>query len=536
MANGDTTIEPTVFSVGSLNLSYTSLIFGALLIGATSWFLLWGLDYTNHNNVMLFVLATLFGVFMAFNIGGNDVANSFGTSVGAGTLTIKQALIIAAIFEVSGAVIAGGEVTDTIRSGIVDLDAMDVEPMQFVYIMMSALLAAALWLLFASKRGWPVSTTHSIIGGIVGSSITLGYMISTGDAALALVQWDKIGTIAVSWVVSPVLGGLVSYALYFQIKKHILQYNDRATDQLKSIHSERRQLKAEQKTSFERLSEIQQISYTNMMVRDAQTFNEADYTPEELETDYYQKLHEINNKRNTVAAHQALQTWVPVIAAGGAAIISSMLLFKGLKHMNLGLTTLNNYLIMGMIAAAVWMATFIFAKTLKNASLERSTFLMFSWMQVFTASGFAFSHGANDIANAIGPFAAILDVLRTGQIGSEAAVPAAAMITFGVALIAGLWFVGKEVIATVGHNLTAMHPASGFSAELGAAAVVMLASTFGLPVSSTHILIGAVLGIGLVNKQTNWGLMKPIAMAWVITLPAAAALAAVTFVVLNSAF
>lgn len=161
---------------------------------------------------------------------------------------------------------------------------------------------------------------------------------------------------------------------------------------------------------------------------------------------------------------------------------------------------------------------------------------MFSWMQVFTASGFAFSHGSNDIANAIGPFAAVLDILRTGQVGSSAAVPTIAMVTFGVALIAGLWFIGKEVIQTVGHNLTKMHPASGFSAELSAAAVVMAASLLGLPVSSTHILIGAVLGVGMVNHSTNWGLMKPIGMAWVITLPAAGIIAAITFEILSHSF
>ncbi|WP_211371473.1 inorganic phosphate transporter [Altericroceibacterium indicum] len=538
MANGDSiSVEAQAIGNAPWHTSWTNIGFAALLIGMTSWFLFWGLDYTNHNQILIFVLATLFGVFMAFNIGGNDVANSFGTSVGAGTLSIKQALGIAAIFEVSGAVIAGGEVTDTIRSGIVNLSIVNVEPMQFVYIMMSALLAAALWLLFASRRGWPVSTTHSIIGGIVGASLTLGYMLSSGNSALALVQWNKIGTIVISWVLSPVLGGIVSYGLYYLIKRHILHYNERAKEKLQSLRGERKRLNEEHKSSFERLSEIQKISYTNMMVRDAQmVLGEEDFSPEELESEYYRKLHEIQQKRETISAHYALQNWVPLIAAAGAGIISSMLLFKGLKHMHLGLTTLDNYLIMGMVAAIVWMATFIFAKTLKGNSLDRSTFLMFSWMQVFTASGFAFSHGANDIANAIGPFAAILEVLRSGQIGSESAVPTAAMVTFGVALIAGLWFIGKEVIQTVGHNLTTMHPASGFAAELSAAAVVMMASTFGLPVSSTHILIGAVLGIGLVNRQTNWGLMKPIAMAWVITLPAAGLLAALSFVVLNAAF
>jgi len=493
-------------------ISKLSIFFATILIVMTGYFLVWGADYTNHNYQALFLLATLFGIFMAFNVGGNDVANSFGTSVGAGTLTIKQALIIAAIFEVSGAVIAGGEVTKTIRGGIVDLDVMQVAPLDFVYIMMAALLAGGLWLLYATKKGYPVSTTHSIIGGIVGSSITLGFILNGADEALHLVQWDKMAQIAASWVISPLLGGLVSYILYYQIKKHVLQYNDSAEERIKKIRTEKKKHKKEHKEAFERLSEVQQIAYTQAMSRDAQVMSDYDFQPDELETDFYKKMYNIEKKREDINATRALETWVPMIASIGTIIIGSMLLFKGLKNLELGLSTLNSSLILGMLAAAVWMATFIFAKTLKSQSLDRSTYLMFSWMQVFTAAGFAFSHGSNDIANAIGPFAAILEVLRTGEIGSNAAVPSVAMITFGVALIVGLWFIGKEVIATVGHNLTKMHPASGFSAELAAASVVMLASLIGLPVSSTHILIGAVLGIGLVNHQTNWDLMKPIAL------------------------
>ncbi|BBC71964.1 anion permease [Altererythrobacter sp. B11] len=528
--------EPSAAPVLPFGLSWTSLGFGVLFVGMTGYFLFWGLDYTNHAHVMLFVLATLFGVFMAFNIGGNDVANSFGTSVGAGTLSIKQALMIAAVFEVSGAVIAGGEVTDTIRSGIVDLSATAVEPMQFVYIMMAALLSAALWLLFASRNGWPVSTTHSIVGGIVGASIALGMLLSGGGAALALVQWDEIGTIVLSWVLSPLLGGVVSYLLYYQIKTHILGYNERAKQQLQLLRQERRKLNERHRSAFEKLSDIQKISYTNTMVRDGVALREEDFSPEELESDYFRELVEIKRRRESIAAHKALQNWVPLVAAAGSAIISSMLLFKGLKNMHLEISTLHNYLIMAMIAAAAWMATFVFVRSLRNGSLDRSTFLLFSWMQVFTAAGFAFSHGANDIANAIGPFAAIMDVLRSGTMESTAAIPSVAMITFGVALIAGLWFIGKEVIRTVGQELTQMHPASGFSAELSAAAVVMLASTFGIPVSSTHILIGAVLGIGIVNRQTNWALMKPIALAWVVTVPAAGLLGAGGFLVLNALF
>ncbi len=519
-----------------LGVSKTNLFFGALMALMTAVFIQWGLEYTSYHHTLLFIIATFFGLFMAFNIGGNDVANSFGTSVGAGTLTIPQALAVAAIFEVSGAMIAGGEVTKTIRKGIVDLSSMNVEPMQFVYIMMAALLAAALWLLYATKKGYPVSTTHSIIGGIVGSSITLGIVLEGSGSAFALVHWDKIGTIALSWVLSPLLGGIVSYLLFYYIKHHILKYNEEADAQLKAIKKEKKTFKKEHKTAFEKMAELEKISFTSALARDTQTIEFGDYDMDDLETDYTRKMHEIEKRKEDVNARMALENVVPIIAAIGSLIISGMLIFKGLKHMELEFSTLNKVLVMMMVAASVWMATFIAAKTMKRKSLSDSTFILFSWMQVFTASGFAFSHGSNDIANAIGPFAAILDVLRTGVVGSSAAIPQIAMLTFGVALIAGLWFIGKEVIATVGHNLTKLHPASGFSAELSAAAVVLLASAFGIPVSSTHILIGAVLGIGMVNAQANWNLMKPIALAWVITLPAAALLSAATFLILSNIF
>ena len=515
----------------------TNAFFAAMFIGMVGYFIYWGLGYTQYQSNTVFILATLFGVFMAFNIGGNDVANSFGTSVGAGTLTIRQALLVAAVFEVSGAVIAGGEVTETIRSGIVNMEALPLQPMQFVFIMMSALLAAALWLLFATRKGLPVSTTHAIIGGIVGSSMLLGYQLSGGgELSMSLVKWSAIGSIAISWVLSPVLGGLVSYILFYQIKKHVLDYNDAADEQLKQLKAERKQHKEQHKLLFEALSEQEKVQVATAMARDAQIYNEPEFDPAELESNYYRGLYAIEQRKQSVDAYRALHSWVPIISSLGGMMIASMLIFKGLKNLDLGMSTLNSFLVIGMIGAGIWLATFIYAKTLKRKDLGKSTFLMFSWMQVFTAAGFAFSHGANDIANAIGPFAAIMDVLRTGEIGTSAPIPPVVMLTFGIALIVGLWFIGKEVIATVGTNLAEMHPSSGFTAELAAASVVMMASLLGLPVSSTHILVGAVLGIGLVNRNANWKMMKPIGLAWIITLPASSILAVLCFLGLNAMF
>ncbi|MCT1685614.1 inorganic phosphate transporter [Pseudoglutamicibacter cumminsii] len=511
------------------------LSFGTLMAVTLAVFMTWSFSYVDPGaNKAVLVLTILFGLFMAFNIGGNDVANSFGTSVGAGTLTMKQALIVAAIFEVSGAVLAGGEVTETVRSGIVDLNAIDLAPMDFVFIMMSALLGAAIWLLVATRMGWPVSTTHSIVGGIVGAALALGF--ATGTGGFEMVQWSEIGKIVLSWVLSPLLGGIVAWVLFGQIKKHILVYNEQMDVKLRELRRERAELRTRHKKAFERLDELQKISYTNAMARDASVYQREDLDPEELESEYYRDLHSVETRAREVQAHRALETWVPLLAAFGAVVIGSMMLFKGLKNLNFELSSVGNFLILGMIAATVWMAVFIFARSLKKHDLSRSTFVLFSWMQVFTASAFAFSHGSNDIANAIGPFAAILDVLKTGQVNDEAGVPPAVMLTAGVALIVGLWFIGRFVIKTVGSGLTEMHPASGFAAELAAAGIVMLASVMGLPVSSTHILIGAVLGVGIVNKAANWKLMKPIALAWVITVPVAALLGAGGVLVLRAIF
>lgn len=505
----------------------------------TAYFMWWGLDYTNHQQTPLFIVATVFGIFMAFNIGGNDVANSFGTSVGAGTLSIPQALAIAAIFEVSGAVLAGAEVTDTIRKGIVDLDALSVTPNQFIYVMLSALIAAAFWLLFATKKGLPVSTTHSIIGGVVGSSIVMGIQVGGPSLAFSTVHWDQIGQIALSWVLSPLLGGILAYVLYSQIKVNILSYNDRVEARVKELKAAKKALKKRHKEWINELAESLQVSYTSKMVRDQEIYKDEDTERDDLETDYYQELYDIERERDSIDTLKALRQWVPLVAALGGVVMTSMVVFKGLQNVDMSLTTLNGFLIMIMIGALIWLTTFIYTKSIKGKQKEdlgRATFILFSWMQVFTAAGFAFSHGANDIANAVGPFAAIMDVIRTNSIASEAAVPSAVMVTFGVALIVGLWFIGKEVIQTVGTNLAEMHPASGFSAELSAAAVVMGASMLGLPVSSTHVLVGAVLGIGMVNKNTNWGLMKPIGLAWVVTLPAAATMSMVSYLILSNVF
>ncbi|UVI36488.1 inorganic phosphate transporter [Brevibacterium spongiae] len=489
-------------ALGRSNDRLWHLAFGGLLAITLIAFTLWSFDFVGRDAPRMVLITTvIFGAFMAFNIGGNDVANAFGTSVGAGTLTMKQALLIAAVFEVSGALLAGGDVTDTVNSGIVDLSGVAINPMDFAFIMMAALLGAALWLLLATRMGWPVSTTHAIIGGIIGASLTIGFV--TGTGGFAMVQWSEVGQIAISWVLSPVLGGLAAFFIYGLIKKYVL---GRSLSHTLKPHM---------------LAPVTPAEGSVDARIDAATTGSGTEAEDAAGT-------------GMIGTHSALQRWVPLIAAAGAVIITAMLLFKGLKNLDMSVSTVGGILVMAMIGAAVWLAVFVFARTLRKQTVPRATYILFSWMQVFTASAFAFSHGSNDIANAVGPFAAVLDVLRTDSINAEATVPFAAMLTCGIALIVGLWFIGRKVIATVGTNLTEIHPASGFAAELAAAGIVMAASVSGLPVSSTHILIGAIIGVGLVNRSANWKLMKPIALAWVITLPAAAAIGAVSVLVLRT--
>ncbi|EAL5721005.1 inorganic phosphate transporter [Campylobacter jejuni] len=495
-----------------------NLIAFVIFIISTIAFVIWGFGYISQHQLILFILASIFGIFMAFNIGGNDVANSFGTSVGAKTVTIKQALIIAAVFELSGAIFAGAEVTKTIRSGIV-IFPNSLDPMLFVIIMLAALLSSGVWIFIATKKGLPVSTTHSIVGGIVGASIMMGLLKFDGIQTLSMVKWTEILRIAISWVASPLLGGIVAYIIYSYIDKKILKPSEKLNDDLKNIKKERKKFKEEYFLNLKTKSQEEQIKELSAIALDE----------EEQENNFYRnKMKEFKEQEKDIDIYSILKTHMPIIACIAAAIISAMFLFKGLNNVST-LDILQNFWIIGIIGTISYVVTFAIVKIVKKTELNKTTDRIFSWFQIFTASSFAFSHGANDIANAIGPFAAILDVLKNGTINATSPVPFAALAMFGVALVVGLWFLGKEVITTVGSKLATIRPTTGFSAELGASIVILLATQFGIPVSSTHILIGAILGIGVYNKNANWIMMKPIGLAWIITLPAAGIMAALVF-------
>ncbi|MBB5211145.1 inorganic phosphate transporter [Microbulbifer hydrolyticus] len=411
------------------------------------------------------ILACVFGFFMAWGVGANDVANAMGTSVGSRALTIKQAIVIAMIFEFAGAYLAGGEVTSTIRKGIISPDLFNDKPELLVYGMLSALLAAGTWLMIASILGWPVSTTHSIVGAIVGFS-AVGISV---DA----VAWGKVASIVASWVVSPVLAGTISFMLFRSVQRLILNTEDPFA----------------------------------------------------------------NAKR-----------YIPVYMFAVGWMISMVTLTKGLKHVlkdaDITLSFWQDALIAGVMGLIVMGVGIMLLKRIKRdperekynrfANVER----VFAILMVFTACAMAFAHGSNDVANAVGPLAAVVNTVQQGTVTAKAAMPGWILLLGGAGIVVGLATYGFKVMATIGKKITELTPSRGFAAELGAASTVVLASGTGLPVSTTHTLVGAVLGVGLARGigALNLRMITTIAASWIVTLPAGAGLAILFFFFFKGVF
>jgi PiT family inorganic phosphate transporter len=418
-----------------------------------------------HGGLFL-ILACLFGFFMAWGIGANDVANAMGTSVGSRALTITQAILIAMIFEFSGAYLAGGEVTSTIRKGIIDAEVMSGHPELMVYGMLSSLLAAATWLLIASMRGWPVSTTHSIVGAIVGFA-AVGISV---DA----IHWAKVGSIVASWVVSPVIAGSISYWLFVSVKYLILDTED----------------------PFHRAKRI--IPFYMWMV---------------------------------------------------GFMISMVTLLKGLSHigidLDLGMDDKFGNAALASALIGLFVAGFgaLLMRRVKEVHNEQNRFYsverVFAILMVFTACSMAFAHGSNDVANAVGPLAAVASTVQSGGvISATAAMPWWILLVGALGIVVGLATYGWRVIATVGRKITELTPSRGFAAELGAAGTVVFASATGLPISTTHTLVGAVLGVGFARGigALNARVIGSILISWLITLPAGAGLAIVFFFMFKAYF
>ncbi|GGI70942.1 inorganic phosphate transporter [Shewanella gelidii] len=419
-------------------------------------------DVLVANGPWLIAIAAAFGFLMAWGIGANDVANAMGTSVGSNAITIKQAIIIAMIFEFAGAYLAGGEVTSTIRKGIIDSGYFVDSPELLVYGMIASLLAAGIWLVVASALGWPVSTTHSIIGAIVGFA-AVG--VST-DA----VAWGKVAGIVGSWIVTPAISGFIAYSIFISVQKLIFDTEDPLA----------------------------------------------------------------NAKR-----------YVPFYMGLAGFVMSLVTIKKGLKHIGIKFDNVEAYSLAVAVAVLVFFAGKLAISRLKmSPSADRETHYgnverVFAVLMVVTACCMAFAHGSNDVANAIGPLAAVVSVVQSGgEISKKAELVWWILPLGATGIVLGLAIFGQRVMKTIGKNITHLTPSRGFAAELAAASTVVIASGTGLPISTTQTLVGAVLGVGMARgiAAINIGVVRNIVVSWVVTLPAGAGLSIMFFFTIKGIF
>ena len=420
------------------------------------------MDIITTYGTVFTVLAIIFGIYMTWGIGANDLANAMGTSVGAGAVTIRQAICIAIVFEFSGAVLAGGHVTSTIRKGIIDPTSIVNAPEILVYGMLASLLAAAFWLMIASWKGWPVSTTHSIVGALIGFAI-----VGIGPEA---VKWGKVGSVVASWVISPAIGGTISFLLVISTRKLI------------------------------------------------------------FDTDNPLK----NAKR-----------YAPFYVFLVGFIISLVTLFKGLTHLSIDLSVSQSFGVAFCFGLLTGGTGWFFISKIKEdkvadrdfhfASVEK----VFAPMMLFTACAMAFAHGSNDVANGIGPLAAVVSIVASGgEVMQKSELPVWILLLGGGGIVLGLITLGYRVMLTVGRKITELTPSRGFCAELAAATTVVLASRTGLPVSTTHILVGSVLGVGLARGigALDLRIVFNIIVSWLVTLPAGAIMAMLFYFTLKGIF
>ena len=396
-------------------------------------------------DLLVLAFATLVGLYMAANIGANDLANAMGTSVGSGALTMKQAVVASMIFNLAGATLAGGHVTNTIRKGMIDPSLLAGTPENLLLGMFAALLAAGVWVQVATHLGLPVSTTHSIVGAVVGFGV-----IAVGFGA---VSWGKVVAVALSWVVSPLAGGIIGGGIYYLIQKKILS------------------------------------------------------------TDY---------------PYRAAQKYAPWLLSVVFCVIILSVIFKGLKNLHLNLGIGKALLIALPVALALGFAGKLILSRFGREGCrwirgdeEEKVECLFAYLQIMTACYVAFAHGANDVANAVGPLAAIYSVVKTKTVAMQVEVPVWMLAFGGIAVGGGLLAFGSRVMQTIGRKITEITPVRGFSAEFGAATTILICSRLGLPISTTHVLVGSVVGVGVMRGMgvLDLRVIRNIVSSWFITLP-----------------
>lgn len=466
---------------------------------------------------VLLILVVIAGAYMAWNIGANDVANAMGTSVGSGALTLRQAVVIAAVLEFSGAFFFGSHVTETIQNGIVDTSIFK-NPMLVVYGMLSALIAAGTWLHLASYYGWPVSTTHSIVGSLVGFGMAVG--------GIEAIYWENVAFIATSWLLSPLLGGLISFAIFSLLRQRVFYAHDpvqaakRLTPPIvfcvifvlslmmvyKGLHNIDLHINFFQSLLISTGAGvigyiIAKLCLRRILPAKAIQKEDANYHPDvsnQLEKARRHLLQAQASSRDAVQ-YQVSQILEEIQR------LSEQLKIKGTGK-----------------------------ESAEYAQVEK----IFGYLQVVSACLMAFAHGANDVANAIGPLGAAINILSTGVISAQAAIPTWTLALGGIGIVVGLATWGWRVIETIGTKITELTPTRGFSAEFGAALTILLATRLGMPISTTHTLVGSVIGVGLARGMhaLDLGTTRYIVISWLVTVPAGAIITVVCYYILTAFF
>ncbi len=471
-------------------------------------------------NAILLSLALIFGFYMAWSIGANDVANAMGTSVGSGALTLKHAVIIAAVLEFSGAVFVGMHVSETVRKGIINPEIFASDPHIFVYGMLGALLAAAIWLQVASYYGWPVSTTHSIVGSILGFGVVVG--------GVEAIYWGKVGSIVASWVVSPALSGTMSFLIFSLLRKKIFYAPDPVA--------------AAKRITPSLVFSVFFILSLVLVFKGLKNLN--------LDLPLPQALC-VASIAGVVAAFISAILVRRIDATTSPSVISGNYcnpqveegLSKTVKHLERAQEVAEGAVkteVSRILADVSKLATNVKDQSGTDENVQQHNIVerIFVYLQILSACFVAFAHGANDVANAIGPLSAVISVLQNGTIALKATVPIWVLALGGLGIVTGLATWGWRVIETIGKRITDLTPSRGFSAEFGAATTIVIASKFGLPISTTHTLVGAVLGVGLARGMgaLNLATIRNIVISWIVTIPAGASIAILCFYILKAIF
>jgi phosphate/sulfate permease len=465
------------------------------------------------------VLAAGFGFYMAWNIGANDVANAMGTSVGSGALTMKRALIVAAVFEFGGAVLVGSHVTETVRKGMLDLELFQGRTHILMYGMLASLLAAGTWLHIASYFGWPVSTTHSIVGAIVGFGIAVG-----GGG----VAWNKIGQIVVSWVASPLLSGVIAYITFSAIRYTMINAPN-------PVESTKRWAPVFIFLVLATLTHVTLFKGLPSLHLDL-SFNQA-------------SVYAVC----VGLAAALIGGWIirrmPAPVAEGAAGFPLTAMSTDLREMAKRAQRMRSMApggVEGQIEVIQEnldsLMRIVEQSKAHSHTHEEFRFVekVFGALQIMSACFVAFAHGANDVANAIGPVASVISLAQNREAALTETAPVALWILVlgGAGIVVGLATWGWRVIETIGRKITELTPTRGFSAEFAAAGTIVVASRLGIPISTTHTLVGAVIGVGLARgmESLNPRVVRDIITSWMITLPAGGGMAVIFFYLIKAIF